>query len=113
MRAPETPEALHRALIDWVVANGHPMGVFGPAGTIHTDEARTGIAERGIKYDESTIGDLGGQEWSDNTYDEAHPHPGMWADVVGKHQCDDARWFVPGAQHTLSDVILDILTATD
>lgn len=108
-----TPEALHKALVDWIVAHGSPMGTFGPAGTIHTDEARAGLAVRGIKYDESIVGDLGGEEWGHNTFDESITHPGLWADVVGKHQRDDARWFVPGDRHTLSEIILDIITSTD
>lgn len=109
-----TPEELHKALIDWIIAHGYPMGVFGHGGPgAHTDAARAGLFERGIKYDESTIGDLGGKEWCEDTYAEADMHPGLWAQVVGKHQRDDSTWFVPGETHTLTEIILDVLTATE
>lgn len=110
-----TTPALHAALIDWIVAHGSPIGVFGPRNPLspstHTD--RTDLATYGIDYNTSTLGDLGGEEWCQNTYDETTTHPGLWADVTCHRKAHTARWFVPGAPHTLSDIILDVLTATD
>lgn len=109
---PDTTEALHVALIDWIVAHGHPLGTFGPGGTITTNQKRADLAQRGINYAASVVGDLGGQEWSHDTFDETTTHPGLWADITGTCSEDHGRWFVPGNQHTLTDIILDILTAT-
>lgn len=114
-----TPAELHVALVDWIVAHGTLMGTFGPRGggdplALSVVADREALLSDRIDYDRSRVGDLGGEQWCENTFGEAHPHPGLWADVEShnKHSVGVGRWFVPGEKYTLSEVILDILTAT-
>ena len=107
------------AVLDWIVAHGAPAGTFGPAGRIETERSRAALARTGIDYEASTLGDLGGRSWSEDTYDEATDHPGLWATIVPVGARDTGRgsyrgeyeWFVDGANLALSDVILGVLEA--
>ena len=107
-----------RALLDWIVANGEPMGTFGTGGRIAAQESRASLLiAGGIDYERSTLGDLGGQEWSEDTYDQAHAHPGLWADVVpigARGDRGTERWFVNGTDNyalTLDVVLAGVLEA--
>jgi hypothetical protein len=110
-----------QAVIDWVVAHGTPLSTFGPGGRITEESERALLAQSGIDYEGSTAGDLAGQTWSCDTYDEAQAHPGLWAEIVplgarpdstGRYR-DTQRWFVEGEQSrlTLTDVITGVLEA--
>lgn len=105
------------AVLDWVVAHGSPMGVFGPSGRIEAERVRAVLAVTGIDYDLSELGDMGGQSWSEDTFDGPMDHPGVWALVVAPGEKpdrwgnNDQTWFVPGENLALGDVILGVLEA--
>lgn len=107
---PQSPAGLDRALLDWIVTHGQPLGGFGPGNRLTAERMRADLAARGIDYAASTVGDLGGREWCEDTFDEAAVHPGLWATVVDTAG-ETCEWFVPGQTYTLSQVILDLLTA--
>lgn len=109
---------IKRATIDWILANGSPMATFGPSGSISAQQNLRALARTGIDYNASTVGDLGGESWCNDTYDEATTVPGMWADIVPVggtakdfRRYPGARWFVPGEGKNLTSMIQGVLEA--
>lgn len=103
-----------RAMLDWIIAKGEPMGTFGTVGVIGAQQSRADLARTGIDYDLSELGDLSGQSWCEDTYAGAADHPGLWALIVpvgGKAGLGET-WFVAGEFGlTLDVVIQDVLEA--
>lgn len=113
-----------RAIIDWIVAHGEPIATFGTGGRLAAERSRADLAQSGIDYAQSTLGDLAGLSWCHDTYADAQVHPGLWADVVpvGGHSVefgqfsgvgDQERWFVDTSGYgiTLDMVIQQALEA--
>jgi hypothetical protein len=102
-----------RAMLDWIIAHGSPMGYGGPAHERAAQDARADLAVVGVDYAASTLGDLSGQSWTEDTEDEGSTTPGLWADVAIPGGEGHTTWFVNGEHRTLplGEVIEGVLDA--
>jgi hypothetical protein len=102
-----------RAMLDWIIAHGVPLGYGGPVHELAAQDARADLAMSGVDYAASQLGDLAGQSWTEDSADESTTTPGLWADVVAIGVEGHTTWFVDGAHTTLSlsEVIAGVLDA--